>query len=285
MRRAALLAAGRARCGRILPQERRVGAGLRFLRRCLPALGRILPQERVGGRVGVTERCAASQGRTTATKRSGCSRWAAWPAPSTRARVADGPMASAIRAPRAANFSSRAPATTSTGIVSSARRSQDGRLRAGAGQPQARGQPGHGVLGPLGAERPGRRDAAEHRLVEPLVEERHEADLLQSLRRAVVLLGASGALGRVLDPGGAPDEHQAADEARLARGPGSGRGGRPSSSRGRSPGRRLRPTAARPRRGRRAPHSTRRDLERRRAPPRDRPPARRPRDPSSDGPG
>ena len=67
--------------------------------RCSARLGSLAQRlsSRAKARCGRVEPWAASQGWRIARKASGCSRWAAWPAPSTRASVALAPISPAMR--------------------------------------------------------------------------------------------------------------------------------------------------------------------------------------------
>ena len=127
--------------------------------------------------------------------------------------------AAAMRVASAANFSSRAPAITSTGIVRSAELVPRRGLRAGAGLLEARSQARDGVL--AGRSRRKARSGGsprEQRLSEPVVEERSRPSASSRCGGPAVLVLSGRSLGGVLDPRRAPQEHEPPDQLRVGEG-------------------------------------------------------------------
>ncbi len=89
---------------------------------------RVVPDPELLARFSVASvsRPGSSAVHTSRQKASGCSRWAAWPQPGRVTARALGPMAAAMRSPAIVNFGSSSPATSSTGICSSASRPHRG---------------------------------------------------------------------------------------------------------------------------------------------------------------
>ena len=74
-------------------------------------------------------------------------------------------------------------------------------------------------------------EPGEHRLGEPLVDERLDADLFEARRLGLVVGDASVAIRRIGETGGATDEHEPFGSPARRRTPRRGRGVRPSSNR------------------------------------------------------
>ena len=187
-------------------------------------------------RPGRSEAVAASQGWTTARKRSGCSRWAAWPAPSIEGEGGVG-----------ADLVGQALGEGGElGVVGAGehehRHRRGGGARARTG-PASRCRPARGSTGGPStvfsrrSARNGalRREAGEERLGEPVVEEPLEAVALDARGGGQVLLAPLLTLLGVLDAGGGTEQHEPAHELRVGRARCAGRSARPSSSRGRWP--------------------------------------------------
>ena len=134
-----------------------------------------------------------------------------WPAPATIASVASGTSA-AMRSAAATNLASRAPATSSTGIVSAGRRSHSGSWVPVPARRRLDARPADGVAAAV-VEPGGRRSAANSGWASQRVEERVEAVALDRRRPARSSAARRAARSSASSmPGRRADQHEALDE-------------------------------------------------------------------------
>lgn len=96
--------------------------------------------------------------------------------------------------------------------------SPEWRLGSGSGVPETRGETGGSVLSPQFGQRYVNAERGKHRLSEPLVDERLDADVFDVGGESVVGSTAQGAFGSIVDSRGRADEDEALDKLGMSEG-------------------------------------------------------------------